>query len=148
MKKRKNLGFMLTETLIVSTFVTASLLYMFIQFRQVYQNYDRTFSYNTINSLYAVNQIKKYIIDVDITTIGNELIESNNQYLELTSCQSNLFAEEEYCKKLFEALDIKKVYFTFNDISTLPAAMKSSYNVDTKTLTFLDYIQYQKSESG
>ncbi|MDD2181405.1 MAG: hypothetical protein PHW32_03435, partial [Bacilli bacterium] len=97
MKKRKNLGFMLTETLIVSTFVTASLLYMFIQFRQVYQNYDRTFSYNTINSLYAVNQIKKYIIDVDITTIGNELIESNNQYLELTSCQSNLFAEEEYC---------------------------------------------------
>jgi len=63
MKKRNNLGFMLTETLIVSTFVTAALLYMFINFRLIYQNYNRTFSYNTVNSLYAVNQIEKYISD-------------------------------------------------------------------------------------
>ena len=98
MKKRNNLGFMLTETLIVSTFVTVALLYMFINFRLIYQNYNRTFSYNTVNSLYAVNQIEKYISDTDFTTIQTKLISDNTQYIELTSCPSNLFKESNYCK--------------------------------------------------
>lgn len=148
MKKRNNLGFMLTETLIVSTFVTAALLYMFINFRLIYQNYNRTFSYNTVNSLYAVNQIEKYISDIDFTTIQTKLISDNTQYIELTSCPSNLFKESNYCKKLFEALEVKNVYFTFNDISNLADDLKANPNVDAKVIDFLEFVSYEKGSSG
>lgn len=148
MKKLNNLAFMLTETLIVSTFVTSALLYMFIQFKQTYQNYQRTFSYNTVNSLYATNQIKKYILDVDFNNIKNRLDDENSQYINVTGCADDLFLEPTYCNKLFTDLNVKDVYFTLEDITNLKDQFKLDYNVDAKTITFLDYITYDKNNNG
>ncbi len=138
---------MLTETLIVSTFVTVTLLYVFIQFRQTNQNYNRTFSYNTINSLYAVEQIRTYILDLDFDNIKSTLEGGNKKYLNLTQCPADLFTEKVYCEKLFEALDVKSVYFTFDNISGLKEEFKKDFNVNEKTIIFLDYIDYENNSS-
>ncbi|NLM63352.1 MAG: hypothetical protein GX190_03465 [Mollicutes bacterium] len=143
MKKYKNLGFMLTETLIVSTFISVTLIYMFIQFQKINQNYNRTFSYNTVNNLYATKQIINYIMDVDYSNIKDYLTNSNEKFLTLTNCPSHLFLEPNYCKKLFEALKIQDVYFTYEDLSIVKNAMRNDHTVLEETITFLDYIDYQ-----
>ncbi len=148
MKKNNNLGFMLTETLIVSSFISVVLLYMFVNFRKTYQYYEKTFTYNTVNSLYATNHIKKYIMsnEVDYGDIKNTL-EGATQYKDLTDCSGILFQGSDYCKKLLENLEVEKVYFTKNDISNLASFMKSG-GVDERIITFLDYVKYDKLESG
>ena len=65
MKKIDNRGFMLTETLIVATFLVTTLLFLYIQFNNVTKTYDTSFKYNTVNGLYAVNNIINYIKSVE-----------------------------------------------------------------------------------
>lgn len=148
MKKNNKLGFMLTETLIVSTFVTVTLMYMFVQFQKINQNYNRTFSYNTTNSLYATNQIINYILDVDFPNIKNALINNSDNYITLTNCPSHLFAEANYCNELFTALKVKDVYFTYDNLTYVKEAMKQDRLIDRSTITFLDYIDYNPSSSA
>ncbi len=147
MKKNNNLGFMLTETLIVSSFISIVLIYLFVNFRKTYQYYDHSFTFNTVNGLYATSQIKKYLLDYDYEHKIKSKLTLNKQYLELSECPEELFDNPDYCKELFDVLEIKGVYFTYNDISNLAPVMKSA-DVDSKILTFLDYINYQPSEVG
>ena len=48
MNKINNKGFVLAETLIVTSFVAGVLLYLFIQFSNLNKNYNNSFKYNTI----------------------------------------------------------------------------------------------------
>ena len=148
MKKGNNLGFMLTETLIVSTFITVTLLYMFVQFQQINRNYNRTFTYNTVNSLYSAEQIRTYILDFDFDNIKSVLNNENQKYLSLTECPDDLFAEINYCEELFTALNVKNVYFTHDDIGGLKEELRSDLYVDEQTITFLDYIDYTQGSAA
>ncbi len=140
MKKRNNMGFMLTETLIVSTFVTATLIYMFINFRDIYISYNRSFIYNSVNNLYSINEIKKYITDADIDNIINKLQSSNKQYIDISNCSSTFFKEPAYCDRLLKALNVDKVYFANNNMSVLKRELESDVNVPTKVVNFISYM--------
>lgn len=61
MKKNNNYGFMLIETLLVSTFVLSVLTYLFLQFSALKRSYDDSFRYDTVPNLYALKNINKYI---------------------------------------------------------------------------------------
>ena len=58
--KKNNKGFTLIETLIVSTFVAATLTYLFIQINNTLTNYDITYRYDSINAIYNANTIRSY----------------------------------------------------------------------------------------
>ena len=67
MKKLNSSGFMLAETLIVTTFVAGILIFLFIQFTNLGKAYDDSYIYNTTEGLYALEDIKKYInTDLDL----------------------------------------------------------------------------------
>ena len=59
--KKNNKGFTLIETLIVSTFVAATLTYLFIQINNTLTNYDITYRYDSINAIYNANTITSYL---------------------------------------------------------------------------------------
>ena len=61
MKKLNKKGFMLTETLIVATMLITILLVMYVQFKTVIRSYQQSFKYNTINNLYSLYNVKKYV---------------------------------------------------------------------------------------
>mgnify|MGYP001035392841 CR=1 FL=1 len=61
MKKREK-GFMLVETLVVSTLVSTVLIALYVQFNNIVKNFNRDFNYNSINNLYATQTIKKFIL--------------------------------------------------------------------------------------
>ncbi|MCI8778973.1 MAG: prepilin-type N-terminal cleavage/methylation domain-containing protein [Bacilli bacterium] len=61
MKKREK-GFMLVETLVVSTLVSTVLIALYVQFNNIVNNFNRDFDYNSIGNLYATQTIKKFIL--------------------------------------------------------------------------------------
>jgi len=113
MKNINNKGFMLVETLIVTTFVAGVLIFLFIQFNNLSKAYDDSYVYNTPEGLYALEDIKKYVdTDIDLLTYINENIESL-KYIDITDC--NLFNNKNYCLKLFELENIDKIFITTNN---------------------------------
>ena len=94
MKKKDNRGFMLTETLIVATLLITVLLFMYVQFKNVMRSYERSFKYNTINNIYALNNVKKYIESENYVLMANSLF--NKDFLELNKCQSVYFKDQNY----------------------------------------------------
>lgn len=59
--KKNNKGFMLAEVFIVSSFVLGVLVYMFVQTNSIMRNYNRSFSYDTVQGLYITNEVKKFL---------------------------------------------------------------------------------------
>ena len=59
--KKRNKGFMLIETLVVSTFIISTLIYLYVQFTNLKKSYDISFRYDTIPGLYSAKEIDKFI---------------------------------------------------------------------------------------
>lgn len=93
MKKSKitlnNNGFMLLETLIVSTVILGTLVFLYVQFVNVKSSYEVSFTYNTIPGIYMSKELGEFIADTVQTTgkytskttldmLQNELGEPNN----------------------------------------------------------------------
>ena len=127
MKKLNNKGFMLAETLIVSTFVAGVLIFLFIQFTNLGKAYDDSYIYNTPEGLYALEDIKEYInTDLDVQLYIEQNIETM-KYIDLTDC--SLFINKDYCVNLFELENIDRIFVTTNDFDKQSI---TGYNEDFK----------------
>lgn len=139
MKKLNNNGFMLAETLIVSTFVAGVLIFLFIQFTNLGKAYDDSYIYNTPEGLYALEDVKEYIdADSDLLLYIEENI-GTKKYIDLTDC--SLFKNREYCVNLFELENIDKVFITTNSFDKLSI---TGYNEDFNL--FINKIVKEDSE--
>lgn len=96
--KKKEKGFMLVETLVVSTLVSTILVILYVQFNTIVKNFNKDFHYNSVNNLYATQNIKKFILNDDngnfYTNLKNLLNQSiandSNYYLTIvTDCSGN-----------------------------------------------------------
>jgi len=127
MKKELSNGFVLVETLIVTTFVSGVLIFLFIQLVTLSNNYDNSYKYNTVEDLYLLRNIKDYMLkDSDsLNTIKSEV--DDKGFVEITDCSKVL--EPDYCLKLLELSNIKTIFITENYIDP---TLFSSYNDEFK----------------
>lgn len=134
MKKRIDSGFMLVETLIVTIFVSGVLLFLFIQFSNLSKSYDESFNYNTVEDLYLLNDIVKYIESESnvMTYIENNI--NTVSHIDLTDC--TLFSSNDFCSNLFELANISQIFVSNNNIS--PNSI-TEYNIGFKN--FIDKIK-------
>lgn len=133
MKKKNNKGFMLAETLIVTTFVAGVLIFLFIQFTNLSKSYDESYIYNTTEGMYALEDIKEYInTDSAVLLYVEENIETMN-YIDITDC--SLFTNKDYCLNLFKLENIDRIFITTNAV---PKKNITEYNEDF--LTFINKI--------
>lgn len=148
MKKINNQGFMMIEVLIVSTFVISVFIFFFIQFKTISDNYQVSFKYNTVNGLYAANNVKKYLMSIDRTDIETTLDESF--YVDISNCPSQYITHVTYCQTLFEKLDIKKLYVTKQDLNSLISSIRSSsYSIFNENMKdFIEYIRFDNQVIG
>ena len=111
MKKNKINGFMLIETLLVSTFVLGVLTYLFVQFAALKRSYDDNFKYNTVTGLYGVKNINQYLTKYNSYPT---LITSINQfgYIEFSCATINGLT----CNSLLNSINIKNIYFVKDSI--------------------------------
>lgn len=139
MKKNLNKGFMLAETLIVTTFVAGVLIFIFIQFTNLSKNYNDSYQYNTVEGLYALRNIREYILtdSAILTQIENSVTE--DKYLEITNCTN--FTDKDYCLKLIELENINKIFISTNYINK-----DLFYNFDESFKKFINKINSEDSE--
>ena len=143
MKKMNNRGFMLSETLIVATFLVTTLLFLYIQFNKVTKTHDTSFKYNTVNGLYSTNNIIDYIKTDGLENLKIELLKEGIEFVDITSCHTDYFKEKDYCSVLIESLNIKTVIFTNENLTTL-----KSINTGLKQtiIDFIDYIKFEETD--
>ncbi len=114
MKKIGNRGFLLAETLIVTTFAAGVLIFIFIQFTNLKQNYEISYKYNTIEGLYALEDIRNYILsDPGIVSKIESSLDSSD-YIDIKNCSG--FTDIVYCHNLFDIVQIDNIIVTKNDI--------------------------------
>lgn len=112
MKKTNEKGFMLAETLIVTTFVAGVLVFLFIQFTNLNKVFNESFKYNTVENLYALEDIKNYIESDDGAYNFLSLNVTNGKYVDITDC--SIFSNVTFCSKLFKKENITKIFVTTN----------------------------------
>ena len=54
---------MLVEILIVVTVIVTSMIFLFVQISNMNNSYDEVFKYDTITSIYAMENIKKFLVN-------------------------------------------------------------------------------------
>ena len=99
MKKSNKKGFVLAETIAVSTVVLASLVIIYTQFVSVNNSYNQSFHYNNVNNLYLLENVRSFIINDNSL---NKLVSAleNNTYIDITGCPNEYFMEFAYCETL------------------------------------------------
>lgn len=130
--KKCEKGFMLVETLVVSTLVSVVLIGLYVQFNNIINNFDRDTRYNNINNLYAAQNVKNFILNErmgqfynDLKTILSTNIQNkSSRFLTiLTDCSTNSTnaykLEDATCAnftKLTEFYKINRIIFTLDTV--------------------------------
>lgn len=136
MKKREK-GFMLVETLVVSTLVSTVLIALYVQFNNIVKNFNRDFNYNSISNLYATQTIKKFILkDADGNFYKNLKIE----------LEKNISEDKFYFLKIAPACDgvsnnfysIPNCY-TFSDLTSFYQVKQIIFTRESAELKATDY---------
>ena len=128
--KKNNKGFTLIETLIVSTFVAATLTYLFIQINNTLTNYDITYRYDSINALYNANTLTSYLKQNGYQNLIS--LNNSNGYVDITT-STNVNGNSTYYNLLIDKINAKTVLFTTADMTNLKQNIKStSYSEELK----------------
>lgn len=147
MNKNNSKGFMLTETLIVTVFVCTVLVLLFSQIQKVEENYQRTYMYNSVSSLYATKNIKDYLMNNYIETLIKDYAESSEPYLDITDCGMIYYESSNYCKKLYDDLKVQKILFLASDFYEVKYTDISSSKLTQGMLDFIDYVNEDNGDN-
>ncbi len=132
MKKREK-GFMLVETLVVSTLVSVVLIALYVQFNNIVNNFDRDSRYNSVDNLYATQNVKNFILRdatgnfyTNLKNLLDENIrEGNSHFLKIiTNCsgnsanayQTNACTNFDYLTRFY---NIKQIIFTLETVGLI-----------------------------
>lgn len=140
MKKIGKKGFMLTETLIVSTMLVTVLLILYVQFKNVTRSFYASFTYNTVGSSYNLYNAKLYIEQSNYSLIVEKL--KTNDYVDLTECPGTYFTNTDYCETLFTKLGITKIIMTNENLYSLI----NDNDFDSDFNDFLNSIDYETTD--
>lgn len=112
---RKNRGFMLFETLVASTFILGTLIFLYIQFSNIKRSYYDSFKYNTIPGLYYGQILAKYLESDGYALYVYELSSKNEGYININSCDKS----GTLCQNIIDKTNAQNVLFVSDNIETL-----------------------------
>jgi len=131
---KKN-GFVLLETLIATTLIATVFTIMYLEFGTINENYKRTFNNNTVEKLYATNNIKNFILGNGY----NNMIPFTN-YIDITSCSQ--FSSKNQCDNLMSVLEVKQALFLPDSILDLKDSMLDDSNISDNLKKFIKSLNY------
>ena len=143
--KKNSMGFIMAEAIIVSSIVVTALILIYTQFISINNSYNKSFKYNTVNNLYATNEFLKFLRSDNLDNIINDM--QNNTYIDISLCSTAYINESDYCKYLIEALNIKTLIISRENLTMLKQEL-DNYNVFSESMhSFIKNINY-KDEGG
>ncbi len=143
--KKNNRGFTLFETLLISTFIVGTLVYLFSQFVILKNNYNNSFKYNTVEALYKGFNADRYLSGVEARKIVNQVNNSSLKYIDITSC--SYFDSSNYCGILFSALNIKTAIIAKGGLEGLKNALENNNPYDEGLYKFVKNQKIKEDDS-
>lgn len=127
--KKNNKGFMLAEVFIVSSFVLGILVYIFVQTNSIMRNYNRSFSYDTVQGLYITNEVKKFI--------GYSGYDKNEL---ANACDTYQFFDvsDYYYQRIKRAANIKTVIL--GNLNYMKENVANDSNISAKEKDYINYL--------
>lgn len=118
--KKDNRGFLLAESLVVSTFVLTVLILLYIQFSNLITNYKNSYNYNNVESIYDLASVANYL-QINNYNLSNQLTDSKPYVVvyEEGTCNTNLGLSDAFCTELINKMDAKKIIYSYSDISVI-----------------------------
>lgn len=151
---KNNKGFMLLETLIVSTIILSTLVFLFVQFTNIKTSYEISFRYNTVPGIYMAKEISDFLIENNIDAdLSNELDNNTNGFIDIKSKINSYTSADtgiiELYYKMITDMDIKQIIYTSNDLTNLKSYLNSE-SVDKTIFTekFKEFIFSLKDTGG
>lgn len=138
MKKMNNKGFLLAESLVVSTFVLTVLVFLFFQFKSLFNSYSDSYDYNTVEAIYNLNTMKKYII-----SDANAEFEKQNLPIFIVNGNNNrcgeLFKNNDHCTDLIDRMNLRTLIYISSD---------ANLNTEGYSTSFRNFIQRIENVEG
>lgn len=134
--KNSNKGFTLLETLIVTTFVVTTLIYLFIQLSNIKVNYDITFRYNTVPGVYNALNISDYVLSEGYENMANGLSIGNKLYYSITDNTYIDGGSSTYYSNLVSKINAKKIIFTDENVTKLNEYLASTTVTESDKAVF------------
>lgn len=143
-------GFMLLETLIVSTIILSTLIFLFVQFTNIKSSYEISFKYNTVPGIYLAKELSDFLVENEVESfLSNELsknTEGGNGYILIDNASQFNNIDSTLYKKMLNDMDIKHVIYTTDSMDQLKAYLNSDKRDSTVfTESFKEFIFSLKS---
>ena len=127
---KNNRGFLLAESLVVSTFVLTVLIFLFVQYQNLMTTYKNNTDYNNPEAIYNLGSFGQYL-NADpsrLTSLSDSL--GSNAYIRVYDkssggCNVNLGLGT-FCDTLFNAAGAKKVIYVGSDLTNLKNYIKNN----------------------
>ena len=143
----KNKGFILVETLIASTIILGSLIFLFVQFSSIKRAYETSFTYNTIPELYKSKSLADFLNNTGIDKMTNSSTFQTNGYYLLNTATCNVDnGQNSLCNKIINKISAEYIIIVSNNIQGLQDSLKNNnYNKNVFNDDFKKYILKQDS---
>ena len=129
MSKMNNKGFLLAESLIVTTFVLTVLVFLFIQFKNIMINNRKNYVYNKVSDIYNLGSLNDCFV---ANKIGSDWGFDS---------RINVDAIDIRCQDIANEMGLKYVIYTNSDISQI-----KTEELDRDVKEFVDKVNYTKIE--
>jgi len=131
MKKLNNKGFLLVETIVVATFTLTVLIVLFLQFKNLLVSYNNSYNYNTVEGIYDLKNVKKYISQYENkeNPLTKQLSTASKPYLVFYngSCNADLgIGGSDFCEEIMKQGNFKTVLFAHSDATDLKNHLKNN----------------------
>ena len=142
--KINNRGFLLAESLVVSTFVLTVLILLYIQFNNLTTNYKNSYNYNNVESIYDLSSVSNYLLNNNYN-LSNQLTASKPYVIVYKngSCNMDAGIIDTFCDNLINKMDAKTVIYTSSDISVIQkyVSEKDDSNINQKLREFISRVE-------
>lgn len=142
--KKNNRGFLLAESLVVSTFVLTILILLYIQFNNLTTNYKNSYNYNNVESIYDLSSVSNYLLTNNYN-LSDQLTESKPYVIVYKdgSCNMDAGIIDSFCDNLISQMDAKTVIYTSSDISAIQKYVSENddSNINQKLREFISRVE-------
>ena len=138
--KKDNRGFLLAESLVVSTFVLTVLILLYIQFSNLTTNYRNSYNYNNVESIYDLSSVVSYL-QKNNYDLSSQLTPSKPYVVvfQNNSCNIDAGLADPFCDNIVNTMDAKTIIYTSSDISVIQDYV-SNNNDENINQNFRDFI--------
>lgn len=147
-------GFVLLETLLVSTVIIGTLVFIFSQFVNLKNSYDDSFKYNTVKGLYGVKNIEKFLHEnsavgslTDYIKFKEDLLDVDYiSFVNADVCDSRYINQNIYCNELIKKLNVKQIIIANEDLTNLKIKMKKDNPFSEEMRQFINKISIKYND--